>query len=140
MKETNEKKKKSEHSPGPEPERAIYGFFMLVASLILFILYVVLSFFPEWLQNQLGLTYLPDRYWSIALPAYIVIIILSVVPFYISLNMTQVNELDSIYSIKDEYTLCKKSEIIVNSKHSIDPAYDIPISDICSFLYKDHAK
>jgi len=140
MIETQEKKKKCEHSPGPEPERAIYGFFMLVASLVLFILYVVLSYFPEWLQNQLGLTYLPDKYWSIALPAYILIMILSVVPFYISLNMTQVNELDSISSIKDEYSLSKKSEIIVNSKHSIDPAYDIPISDICNFLYKNSSK
>ncbi len=125
------------NSPAPQPERAIYGFFLLSFALVSFIIYVIISYLPNTILNELGWDYLPDKYWSIALPAYIVIIILMVVPIYLSLNISKENDCDSINNILDEYSLDKNKEIKNRqiSSSSIDPVYDIPIGDMCQLLY-----
>lgn len=54
-----------EHTPGPTPARAVYGFafYLLFCTLIVF--YTLWSLLP--LDNW-GLTYLPDRYFALLLP------------------------------------------------------------------------
>jgi hypothetical protein len=63
-----------------------------------------------------------------------------ILPFYFTINMTKVNDLDSLDSIKDEYSLTKESQIKLNrdrlESNAIDPIYDIPITDVCNYLYK----
>ena len=135
-------KKKAEHSPAPQPERAVYGFFLLISSLFAFLIYVLISYLPDWIfVDIIGWDYLPDKYWSIALPAYIIIFTLMILPFYFTINMTKVNDLDSIDSIKDEYSLTKESQLKLNrdrlESNAIDPVYDIPITDICDYLYNN---
>lgn len=127
--------KKSEGTPAPQPERAIYGFFLLSFAIISFIIYIIVSFIPSSYLNQFGWDYLPDKYWSIAIPTYIVVIILMVVPVYISLNIGKTNDPDSLNNIKDEYTLINNKAKSRSNINSIDPVYDIPIGDVCQFLY-----
>ena len=129
----NDKIKKSEGTPAPQPERAIYGFFLLSFAIISFIIYIIISFVPSACLNQFGWDYLPDKYWSIAIPTYIVVIVLMVVPVYISLNIGKTNNPNSLDNIIDEYTLANSNK--TKSISSIDPVYDIPISDVCQFLY-----
>ena len=128
--------KTSEHSPKPQPGRAIYGFFLLSTAIVFFILYCLISYLPTTAREVFGWDYLPDKYWSIAIPAYIIFIILIVCPTYIALNTTKVNDLDSVDGIRDEYSLDVKTELKHTTRNgSIDPLYDIPISEICEFLY-----
>lgn len=129
-------KKKAEHSPGPKPERAIFGFFLIILSIILFILFVLISFLSETVLTQIGWTYLPDKYWSLAVPAIIVYGVLGYLPIYFAINTTKVNDYESIYNIQDEHSLIKPNRIDQN-KDSIDPAFDIPITEINNFLYND---
>lgn len=132
----NNKQNKTEATPAPQPGRAIYGFVMLSFALISYIIYILVSVLPTQLLTQFGWDYLPDKYWSIAIPAYIVLIVLMVVPVYMSLNIGRVNEAGSIANLVDEYTLDAKKEI--NPKHtnsSIDPIYDLPIGEVCQYLY-----
>ena len=59
-------KKKAEHSPAPQPERAVYGFFLLISSLFAFLIYILISYLPDWIfVDIIGWDYLPDKYWSI---------------------------------------------------------------------------
>ena len=127
-------KQNTEATPAPQPERAIYGFVMLSFSLISYIIYVVVSVLPSPLLNKFGWDYLPDKYWSIAMPAYIVVAILMVVPVYMSLNIGRVNDIDSIANLVDEYTLDAKKEIDHRSG-SVDPIYDLAIGEVCQYLY-----
>lgn len=129
--------KKGEHSPAPQAERAIYGFFLLIFSLVSFLLYVIVSFTPDYVFEQFEFDYLPAKYWSLGIPTFIIIFILLIVPFYYTLNMTRVNELDSIHSIRDECSLNKMNQKknIEYLSYSIDPAYDIPIERINKYLY-----
>lgn len=128
--------KKCEATPAPQPERAIYGFFLLSFSLISFIIYATISYLPNSVLTQLDWEYLPDKYWSIAIPALILVVILMVVPIYMSLNIGMVNDPDAISNIWDEFTLKKKNETKKgHDSNSIDPVYDIPIGEVCQYLY-----
>jgi hypothetical protein len=129
--------KKIEHSPAPQAERAIYGFFLLIAALFSLFLYVIVSFTPDYIFEYYEFDYLPAKYWSIGVPAFIITFILMIVPFYYSLNVTKVNKLDSMTSIRDEYSLSKRvqKKDVEYSKYSIDPVYDIPIETMNKFLF-----
>jgi phosphatidylinositol glycan class P protein len=137
QKKTQSATASTEHSPAPQPERAIYGFFLLVSAIFFFIVYLIISFIPEPLINQLGWDYLPDKYWSIALPSFVVIALLMILPVYFSLNVSQVIEPTSMYTVTDENALNKQAQKRANAytESSIDPIYDIPITEINRFLF-----
>ncbi len=124
-------------TPAPQPERAIYGFFLLSTAILSFTIYCLISYLPSSLLGQLGWDYLPDKYWYIAVPAYTVVCILMVVPVYLALNIGQAIEPSSINNLTDEYTL-RQNTTNQNSNHTqgrIDPVYDIPISEACAHMY-----
>lgn len=136
--EKRSKKVAAEHSPAPQPERAIYGFFLLVSAIFTFILYLIIAYVPhDVFEHELGWDYLPDKYWCIAVPALIIISLLMVLPIYMSINMKIVNDPESINNITDEMALDKQTQISANpyQDYSIDPIYDIPITDINRFLF-----
>jgi Mn2+/Fe2+ NRAMP family transporter len=139
MKEKSNKNKVKiqQHSPSPQPERAIYGFFLLIFSVLLFIVYISLAFISDsFLINKIGWDYLPDKYWTVALPAIFVIIFLTVTPSYIFFNMTKVCDLSSINNIKDEHSIFNsKSKNDQISTESIDPIYDIPLVEMNQYLF-----
>jgi phosphatidylinositol N-acetylglucosaminyltransferase subunit P len=128
--------KKAEHSPAPDPTRAIYGFFLSVSAIILFVLYIILAYLPdEWLI-KIGWNYLPQKYWFIALPAYVVVIVITILFGYITLNMRFINDPSSLNTIQDKYS----NFHIRNMNHkpeSLPPIHDIPISEICELMYLD---
>ena len=130
-------KKQAEHSPGPKPERAIFGFFLVIISIILFVLFVLVSYLPESLLGQIGWSYLPKKYWFLAIPAFICYAVLGFVPIYFIINTKKVNDYGSMYNVQDECSLTKESQTRSNeySADSIDPAYDLPIQDINKFLF-----
>lgn len=136
------KEKKSEHSPAPQPERAIYGFFLLVSSLIGFILFILVSVAPDSWLDYYELDFLPSKYWSLAVPAFIALATLLIVPIYCALNATRVNDLDAANSIRDELSLTRQSQTRGRkyTKDSIDPIYDIPIESINQFLFDPSKK
>ena len=126
-----------EHSPAPQAERAVYGFFLLISASVAFIVYALVSYMPELAGEHFA--YLPDKYWSIALPAYLVLVVLAVVPLYLAVNMTTcVSEPLAATAITDRYALSEASELSVRQRGGggIAPAYDIPLTDICQFLYE----
>lgn len=129
-------KKKPEHSPGPKPERAIYGFFLLSLAILSFIIYLLVAYLPDSVLNAFGWDYLPEKHWMIIVPYLILLIALMVYPVYIFINKAQVYPFDTIYSIKDEFSLDKNTEKKgCVEANSIDPVYDIPTSEICQHLF-----
>ena len=123
-------------NPSPQPERAIYGFFLLSSAIISFTIFLLISYLPNSTIKYLGWDYLPDSYWSIAIPAYIVVLVLMILPVYMALNIRKVNEIESMSNVKDEFTLEKKNETKGGEKSdSIEPVYDLDISEICQYLY-----
>eukprot|EP00771_Trimastix_marina_P002362 gnl/Trimastix_PCT/3492.p1 GENE.gnl/Trimastix_PCT/3492~~gnl/Trimastix_PCT/3492.p1 ORF type:complete len:198 (-),score=18.93 gnl/Trimastix_PCT/3492:137-730(-) len=76
-------------------EVAVYGFVAWITTYVLFVIYLLWAFLPDDLLYSLGITYYPNRYWAIAIPAYIVVLLLFVILFYVAINFIITRPLDS---------------------------------------------
>lgn len=102
----------AEPTPAPTPNRAVYGFAWFLFFKTLFVLYVFWALVPEYiLQDILGLTYLPDKYFALFLPI-LVLCALTVFAFliYPPLNMSMQDNVNSIHTLRDK-------NVIVRCKH-----------------------
>lgn len=113
----------------PSPYRAIYGFVLWLLSYVFLILYIVWTCIPEEWLHLIGLTYWPQQYWSIAIPAYIFTgILLFGFLIYPSINLLITPPLSSLRTIVDESTAGKVGK-------GIAPVTDIPLTKVCEKLY-----
>lgn len=97
----------SEATPAPTPCRAVYGFAWFLLFKTLFILYVFWAFTPEYiLEEVLGLTYLPDKYFALVLPI-LVLCALTVFAFliYPPWNLAMQDDIDDIHTLYDQHTI-----------------------------------
>lgn len=60
-----------EHTPAPSPGRAVYGFALYLSFRIFFIVYLIWAIVPENCFKLIGITCLPQRYWSVAVPIFL---------------------------------------------------------------------
>lgn len=58
------------------PTYEYYGFVLYVTSGLCFLLYVLWSYLPSPFLHQLGIYYYPNRWWSLAVPAFLVMSLL----------------------------------------------------------------
>ncbi|RDD43271.1 Phosphatidylinositol N-acetylglucosaminyltransferase subunit P [Trichoplax sp. H2] len=112
-----------EHHPSPTPSRAIYGFVLYVTTYVLLGTYTLWAVIPdEWL-TEVGLTYRPQKHWAITGPIYVCVSFVLFIASYVGLNLYNTPSLDSIYTIKDEFS----RRIPTSISQDIPPPYDIPI-------------
>lgn len=102
----------AEPTPAPTPSRAVYGFAWFLVFKTLFILYVCWALLPEYiLQDVLGLTYLPDKYFALFLPI-LVLCALTVFAFliYPPWNLSMQDDVNDLHTLRDKF-------MIVRCKH-----------------------
>ena len=127
---------KTEHSPAPQPERAIYGFFLLIAGVFLTFLYTFVAFLPDSTLDSIGLGYLTGiKYWLVSLPAFFTVLIALLFPIWLSIMMMNTKSYEAIDNLVDDKSLKKKVKF---SEDSIDPIYDLDKLKICELLYLDN--
>ena len=109
MNSVPESPKTPDHSPSPTPERAVYGFVVYLLSTGSFLFYILWLIVPEDIFESLGITFLPQKYWAVAIPIYLsVAFFLFVIVIYPSLGMCMyspnMSDGDLRHAI-DEYTM-----------------------------------
>ena len=57
------------------PTYEYYGFVLYLASSLAFLMYILWSYLPSPFLHALGITYYPNRWWSLAIPAWIVMLL-----------------------------------------------------------------
>ncbi|KAK8213390.1 hypothetical protein M8818_002689 [Zalaria obscura] len=57
------------------PTYEYYGFTLYLTSSLAFLIYLLWSFLPSPFLHQLGIYYYPNRWWSLAIPAWLVMLI-----------------------------------------------------------------
>lgn len=58
------------------PTYEYYGFVLYLASSLAFLMYILWSYLPSPFLHALGITYYPDRWWALAIPAWIVMVLI----------------------------------------------------------------
>ena len=74
-------------TPPKVPTYEYYGFVLYLASSLAFIFYILWSYLPSAFLHALGITYYPNRYWSLAIPAWIVMVLIFIYVALLSYNV-----------------------------------------------------
>ncbi|XP_072159003.1 phosphatidylinositol N-acetylglucosaminyltransferase subunit P [Bemisia tabaci] len=122
-----------ESTPTPTPSRANYGFALYLASYSAFGIFLVWAIVPDSYLHALGLTYLPQKYWALALPIHLCnTLALFAFVFYPALNLMLVPDPNDMRVITDSYALKPRG---APKQGGIPSVSDIPISEVCKQLY-----
>ncbi|EXJ91598.1 hypothetical protein A1O3_00146 [Capronia epimyces CBS 606.96] len=85
------------------PTYEYYGFVLYLASSLAFLFYILWSYLPSPFLHALGITYYPNRWWSLAIPAWIVILLVYIYVALLSYNVEYLTlPLDSLECMVDE--------------------------------------
>lgn len=69
------------------PTYEYYGFTLYLASSLSFLMYLLWSYLPSPFLHALGITYYPNRWWSLAIPAWIVMALIFIYVALLSFNV-----------------------------------------------------
>jgi len=86
------------------------------------------AFLPDSVLHYFGITYYPDRYWSISIPIYFGVFIIFIWIFYFAINLIDTAPLDSLDTIQDKYS--KKEAEDDENDEAIPPFGDITIDEV----------
>uniref|UniRef100_A0A915I356 PIG-P domain-containing protein n=1 Tax=Romanomermis culicivorax TaxID=13658 RepID=A0A915I356_ROMCU len=92
-----------EHNPAPQPERGIYGFVLYLTAIFCLVIYLTWAFLPSSLLEILGFTYLPQKYWAIALPIYSCVTLICFEIFMFGYNLTNEDALESMERVDNDF-------------------------------------
>ncbi|KAJ2498335.1 hypothetical protein IWW47_003497, partial [Coemansia sp. RSA 2052] len=123
------------------PTFEYYGFVVYMVSLAIFAVYLMWAYLPDSVLEAVGITYYPDRYWALALPAWWVSAIAFVFLFNMAANMYSTPLLNSIDNITDSQSLLPSDmncadEFFCDEVGGIPPIGDLPISLVNLCLYQ----
>ena len=122
-----------ESSPTPCTSRANYGFALYLASYSVFGLYLIWTILPDFILEHIGLTFLPQKYWSIGIPLHACVsLALLAFVFYPALNLTLVPDRNDLSIITDDYANYEKIEC---HPDGVPSAHDVALDEVCESLF-----
>ncbi|KAH6619279.1 PIG-P-domain-containing protein [Chaetomium sp. MPI-SDFR-AT-0129] len=113
-----------QHQPGEPVPRArprvptyeYYGFVLYLLSSLVFLVYLLWSYLPSPFLHALGIYYYPNRWWSLAIPSFLVMLLVYI---YVALALYNVEiltlPLESVETVVDEAAMVA----VVDSKGRI---------------------
>ncbi|KGO38264.1 putative DNA binding domain [Penicillium expansum] len=85
------------------PTYEYYGFVLYLASSLAFLFYLLWSYLPSPFLHQLGIYYYPNRWWSLAIPAWLVMLLIYIYAALATYNTGYLTlPMHSIENIVDE--------------------------------------
>lgn len=128
-----------EHTPAPSPGRSYYGFVLYLLGWACIVTYLIWAMVPHSYLSALGLTYIPQPYWALALPSVMITLVFSFVfVIYPSINFMLVLRPHDLRNITDSMAL--KEEDYPHEEFTVPPVYDLDISQVCRALHKSQGE
>ncbi|ORZ39558.1 PIG-P-domain-containing protein [Catenaria anguillulae PL171] len=107
---------------------AYYGVVIYMLSLASWMIYLAWAFLPEWILHAVGITYYPDRWWALAIPAWGVVTV-AFVALYTQLHVLYYSpDTNSVAAITDSFATVKVSD-------SYD-LHDLPLHEVSLNLHR----
>ncbi|XP_052760494.1 phosphatidylinositol N-acetylglucosaminyltransferase subunit P-like [Mya arenaria] len=120
-------------SPSPTPVRAIYGFVLYLSAYVAFVAYVIWAYFPESWLEAIGFSYLPQKYWAVAVPCYLCVLWLLAYPAWFGYIHLCTPPVDSLLYVTDEFANpANEDPVPANSTPQIS---DLSVSQVNRQLY-----
>ncbi|CAH0056633.1 unnamed protein product [Clonostachys solani] len=145
------------------PTYEYYGFVLYLFSSLAFLIYLLWSYLPSPFLHAFGIKYYPNRWWALAIPAFLV---MAIVYIYVALSLYNIEILtepmSSVETIVDgagKMALIDNKGRLRGSGHrerkcerdgrlkwreiwneSTDAVMDIPLSGVCEVLYGEGAE
>ncbi|KAL8806416.1 MAG: hypothetical protein Q9182_001331 [Xanthomendoza sp. 2 TL-2023] len=140
------------------PTYEYYGFVLYLMSSLAFVVYLLWSYLPSPFLHQLGIHYYPNRWWSLAIPSFLVMTLVYIYVALASYNTEYLTlPMNSIENIVDDAaniaTVERQKRAKTNAaghlgsvedegidwaslwNQSTDAVMDIPVGGVCQILY-----
>ena len=82
----------------------VYGFVGWITTLCAWVGYLLYAYLPESVLRRLGVTYYPDRYWAVAGPALLLMVVCFYTTIYGAIGIASNPHIDSFDAICDGYS------------------------------------
>ncbi|KAL7094474.1 hypothetical protein ACP275_11G105600 [Erythranthe tilingii] len=117
----------------------VYGFVGSITTVVSTVVFIIWAYIPDRWLHSVGIYYYPSRYWALAMPTYLMVIIVVAVGFYIGMNFMATPPPTSLNSIFDEFSREPVSGISTtdddDDDQPIEPISDIGISHINEIMF-----
>jgi hypothetical protein len=131
----------------------VYGFVLWLGTFLLAPMLLIWAFCDPSTLRAMGMAFMPDRYWLLATPAYLIVALLFVPIMYASWNMMHTLPPEDINTVRDGFTRRQLIEAREGTQggaseqqheeeaedpsdpYSIDDIVDIPIERVNQLLY-----
>ncbi|KAG0022895.1 hypothetical protein BGZ81_008346 [Podila clonocystis] len=120
------------------PTYEYYGFVLYLVSGITYAMYLGWAYLPKEILDSMGITYYPSKYWSLALPIWLFVLIIYLYVAFFAYNLYNTAPFDSFQTITDEHANAFQT---MNSASSLTDDFvpdlmDIPIGMVNACLYQ----
>ncbi|RKF60111.1 Meiotically up-regulated gene 84 protein [Erysiphe neolycopersici] len=135
-------------APPIVPTYEYYGFVLYLFSSFTFLIYLLWSYLPSPFLHALGIYYYPNRWWSLALPSFLVMFLLYIYVALATYNTSYLTlPLQSIETIVDEASKVATLDHASRRKerslqdwrevwdYASDAVLDVPLGGVCEILY-----
>ncbi|EYU39317.1 hypothetical protein ABFS82_11G115900 [Erythranthe guttata] len=117
----------------------VYGFVGSITTVVSTVVFIIWAYIPDRWLHSVGIYYYPSRYWALAMPTYLMMIIVVAIGFYIGMNFMATPPPTSLNSIFDEFSREPVSGISTtdddDDDQPIEPISDIGISHINEIMF-----
>lgn len=112
----------------------VYGFVLWIASCLMTAIWLFWAVCPEFiLKEYLGLWFVPDKWWAVALPTHFVVTVTLGNFVYLGMTLMNTQPLDSKNLISDSSTPVHNGK---DSLHDVEDAHDIPLRYVNKMTYE----
>lgn len=113
------------------------GFFIYVSSAVALLFFVAWTLTPDLLLLSIGISYYPDKYWSHAIPTYLLMLMLFTYLFVALYNTEyKTQRLDSLNNFIDVHTVYPENPVEYIWK-APSGVWDLPIGLVNDVLYDE---
>ncbi|KAG8089311.1 hypothetical protein GUJ93_ZPchr0011g28006 [Zizania palustris] len=118
------------------PISEVYGFVGSITTTVATAIYLIWAYTPEHCLHSVSITYYPSRYWALAAPLFVIVVVALSMVIYMSFNLLATpppTSFDTIFDKQSRERAMFYPAMVVESP--IEPISDISIAEINSLIF-----